>query len=105
MDVVASASIVVRDGKVLSNNQYVAELIQSVTGGDLFEIRTEQQYPADHDPLVDQAEVEQAENARPAPSVQIETPDQYNTILLGYPNWWGDMPMLLYTFLESYDSS
>ena len=52
---------------------------------------------------MDQAAEEQDENARPELATQIENPDQYDTILLGYPNWWGDMPMPLYTFLEEYD--
>lgn len=85
VDAVASASIVVHDGEVLGSNQFVAELIQSAIGGDLFEIRTEQQYPLDHEPLVDQADEEQAENARPALSVLLEHPEQYDTILLGFP--------------------
>lgn len=53
----------------------------------------------------DQAAEEQDEEARPELAAQIENPDQYDTILLGYPNWWGDMPMPLYTFLEEYDFS
>ena len=48
---------------------------------------------------------EQEADARPALATQIENLGQYDTIFLGYPNWWGDMPQALYTFLESYDLS
>src|SRR5699024_809705 len=48
---------------------------------------------------------EQDEEARPQLASQLENADQCDTILLGYPNWWGDMPMPLYTFLEEYDFS
>ena len=105
VDAVAGASIVVRDGQVMGNVEYMAHIIQETVGGDLFRIETVQQYPLDHDPLVDQAAQEQEEEARPELSTHIENLDQYDTILLGYPNWWGDLPMPLYTFLETYDLS
>lgn len=105
IDANAGASIVVRDGQVMGNLEYMAEVIQHTIGGDLFRIETVEEYPLDHDPLVDQAAQEQDEEARPELSTQIENLDQYDTILLGYPNWWGDMPMPLYTFLEGYDFS
>lgn len=95
----------VRDGQVMGNLEYMANVIQQTIGGDLFRIETVEEYPLDHEPLVDQAAEEQDEEARPELSTQIENPDQYDTILLGYPNWWGDMPMALYTFLEEYDFS
>ena len=69
----------------------------------MFRIETVDPYPLDHDPLVDQAADEQDENARPLLASHIENLDQYETILLGYPNWWGDLPMPLYSFLEEYD--
>ena len=103
VDAVAGASVVVRDGEKLGNTQYVAQLIQETIGGDLFRIETVQQYPLDHDPLVDQASDEKAERARPELSTHIDNLEQYDTVLLGYPNWWGDLPMPLYSFLEWYD--
>ena len=105
IDANAGASIVVRDGQVMGNLEYMANVIQQTIGGDLFRIETVEEYPLDHEPLVDQAAEEQDEEARSELSTQIENPDQYDTILLGYPNWWGDMPMALYTFLEEYDFS
>ena len=105
VDAVASASIVVSDGEKLGNTQYVAELIQDAIGGDLFRIETVAPYPLDHEPLVDQASEEKAEAVRPELSTQVEDFEQYDIILLGYPNWWADLPMPVYSFLESYDFS
>ena len=105
IDADAGASIVVKDDQVMGNLEYMAGIIGDVTGGDLFRIETVEEYPLDHEPLVDQAAEEQDEEARPELATQIEHLDQYDTILLGYPNWWGDLPMPLYTFLETYDFS
>lgn len=103
VDAVAGASIVVSEGEKLGNTEYVARLIQQAAGGELFRIETVQAYPLDHDPLVDQASEEKAASARPELSTHVEDMARYDTILLGYPNWWGDLPMPLYTFLEEYD--
>lgn len=105
VDAIAGASIVVDEGKIMGNVEYIASIIQDTVGGDLFQIETVEQYPLDHDPLVDQAAQEQGEDARPELSTYIENLEQYDTIFLGYPNWWGDMPQALYTFLEEYDFS
>ena len=105
VDAVAGASVVVRDGEVLGNTEYMASIIQQTVGGDLYRIETVEDYPLDHDALVDFAAEEQDAGARPELAGEIEDLDQYDTIFLGYPNWWGDMPMALYTFLESYDLS
>ena len=104
-DTVAGASRVSADGQVMGNNEYVAHLIQQQTGGDLFAIETEQEYPGTHDELLDFAYNEMTEVARPALASQIENLDSYDTIFLGYPNWNADLPMPLYTFLEEYDLS
>lgn len=103
VDVVAGASIVVRENEKLGNTEYVARLIQQAVGGDLFRIETVDAYPLDHDTLVDQAADEQDENKRPELSGHVEHFDQYETVILGYPNWWADLPMPVYTFLEEYD--
>ena len=104
-DAVTGASIVVEDGEVLGNVEFLATIIQDTVGGDLFQIETVQQYPLEHDALVDQAAQEQDENARPELATHIDDLGQYDTIFLGYPNWWGDLPMPLYTVLEEYDLS
>ena len=105
VDAIAGASIVVKDGEKLGNVQYIAQTIQETIGGDLFRIETVQEYPLDHETLVNQASDEQAADARPELASHIENPEQYDTIILGYPNWWGNMPQPLYTFLEEYDFS
>lgn len=105
VDAVAGASIVLNNEKVLGNTEYMAYAIQEAVGGDLFRIETVQQYPLEHEPLVEMADEEQNSNARPELLNRVENMEQYDTIFLGYPNWWGDMPMPLYTFLEEYDLS
>lgn len=105
VDSVAGASVVVRDGQALGNTEFMAGVIQNAVGGELFQIETVQQYPLEHEPLVDLAAEEQDAGARPELSSHIEDPSQYDVIFLGYPNWWGDMPQALYTFLEEYDFS
>lgn len=96
-------SAVVIDGKVLGNTEYVAQTIQERVGADIFRIEPENAYPTNHEELVDLASKEQEDEARPALKEKIENIDQYETIFLGYPNWWGDMPMILYSFLDETD--
>ena len=98
-------STVVVDGKVLGNTQHVARLIREMTGGDLFRIEPQRPYPADHRTLVDLAKDERSRNARPAISGKVGNMEAYDTVFIGYPNWWADMPMILYAFLEQYDLS
>lgn len=102
---VTGASRVVVDGTLYGNTQYLASLIQERTDGTLFAIETVQEYPGLHDPLVDQAAEEQDAGVRPELAAQVENLDDYDVIFLGYPNWWGDLPMPLYTFLETHDLS
>lgn len=104
-DAVASASIVVSNEEKMGNTEYVANVIQKATGGDLFEIKTEKEYPLDHEELVDYARREQSENARPKLTTAVDNFEQYDVIFIGYPNWWADMPMPVYSFLEAYDFS
>lgn len=98
-------SVVVIDGEVLGNTQYVASVITENTGADLFRIEPKTPYTANHTDLVDRAKEEQNTNARPELAVNVENLDQYDTVFIGYPNWWGDMPMILYTFFDSNDFS
>ncbi len=105
VDTVAGASRVAVNGEVLGNNEYIAQIIRRETGGDLFSIETVQDYPTTHAPLLEFAYNEKADNARPELATQIENPDSYDVIFLGFPNWNADLPMPLYTFLEEYDFS
>ena len=105
VDAVASASYSDVNGEAKGRMQALAEMIQDVTGGDLFSIRTEETYPADGGDLIDYASQEQSEDARPALTTHIENPDDYDIIFVGYPNWWADLPMPLYSFFDEYDFS
>ena len=98
-------STVVIDGETLGNTQYMAYVIQETVGADIFRIEPETPYPTDHDELVDLASEEQSNNARPAIKTRLKNFDTYENIFVGYPNWWGDMPMILYSFFDEYDFS
>lgn len=87
------------------NTESVANEIQAQTGADIFKIVPETPYTDDYETLLDIAQEEQAADARPAIRDTVENFDQYDVVYLGYPNWWGDMPMILYTFLDEYDFS
>ncbi len=102
-DVVARASIVVKNGEKMGNTEYVAGLVQETVGGDLFRIETKDAYLLEHDMLVDQAAEEQEKDLRPELSSHVEKFEQYDTVILAFPNWWGDLPMPVYSFLEEYD--
>lgn len=87
------------------NTHIIAEMIAEQTGGDLFQIQTVTPYPEDYQECTDVAQQELRDNARPELAATVENFEDYDTIFLGYPNWWGDMPMAVYTFMESYDFS
>lgn len=87
------------------NTENVAKSVQSQTDSDIFEIVPATSYSDDYDTVLDVAQEEQKENARPAISGSIENIDQYDVVYVGFPNWWGDMPMILYTFFDTYDLS
>ena len=88
------------------NTAIIADMIAAETGADTFEILPkEDNYPTTYSELTDYAKDEQNNNARPAIKDTVENFDQYDTIYFGYPIWWGDLPMICYTFLESYDFS
>ena len=78
-------------------------MIQAETGGQLFEIAPATPYTEDYDQLLDVAQQEQGDNARPELAGEVENWDSYSTVFVGYPDWWSDAPMLIYSFLESYD--
>lgn len=84
------------------NTAIVAKMIAAKTGSDTFEIIPEKDYPASYKSCTDVAKTEQKQNARPAYKGDVDT-SGYDTIYLGYPIWWGDMPMVVYTFLEKHD--
>lgn len=87
------------------NTGIIAHMIAEQTGADLFEIKPETPYPTIYQEILDVSRQEMADNVRPAITDTVENMDAYDTIFIGYPNWWGDMPMIFYNFLESYDLS
>lgn len=103
VDAASGASRVVADGKLYGNTEYVARMIAEATGGDLFAIETEKKYPTPHKALIDEAKREAEAGERPRMTTRIQNLDEYDVIFVGYPNWWYDMPMVIYGFFEEYD--
>lgn len=87
------------------NVQQLAGWVQEETGGDLFSIRVTDPYPSDWDDCLARANEERGNNARPELEENVANLDQYDTVFLGYPNWWYGVPMALLTFLEQNDLS
>ena len=87
------------------NAKALARQIAGETGGDLFEIKTVKTYSEIYNECIADAREEQNNNARPALSGSVTNMAQYNTVFLCYPNWWGTLPMAVFTFLEAYDFS
>lgn len=85
------------------NTELLAEIISDETGGDLFEIVPVVPYPDGYEETMDIATKERIGNARPEIKNTIDNYEDYDVVFIGYPIWWGDMPMIMYTFLESYD--
>ncbi len=84
------------------NTAIVAEMISEETGADLFEVIPEDDhYPMTYSELTDVAKQEQNDNARPAYAKDVPDLSQYSTIFIGAPVWWGDWPMIMYTFFEN----
>ncbi len=84
----------------VGNTAVVAGKIQHLTGGDIFEIRTVKAYPADYHETTEVAKRELHEHARPELVGEVPDISGYDTIILGYPDWWGTMPMAVFTFIE-----
>ncbi|EIQ7148371.1 flavodoxin [Enterococcus faecalis] len=85
------------------NTKKLAEEIAQKTDSDLFEIVPIEEYPTDYDEVVDLAQVEKNSKVRPKLKSKIENIESYDTIYIGYPIWWSDMPMIIYSFLDEYD--
>ena len=87
----------------VGNTEAVARRLQALTGADLFQLEPMQPYSDDYNECIQQAQDDQRRDARPALKACPETLDPYDTIYLGYPNYWGTMPMCVFTFLERFD--
>ncbi|MFD6277214.1 flavodoxin [Streptomyces sp. NPDC060209] len=93
------------DGNVLGNTQYVAQIISRRTGAEVFRIETAEQLPLDHDTLEDLALEQQEAGARPKLKSPIRNLEDYDTVFVGYPIWWYELPMPMHTFFEGHDFS
>ena len=100
VDSVASPSVTAP-----GNVQQLAQWISERTGGDLFSIQVTEPYSSDWDACLERANQERAEDARPELTASVEQLEQYDTVFLGYPNWWYGVPMALLSFLEENDLS
>ena len=97
------------DGAILNlktgNTEVVAGMIRNLTSGYLFKIDPVEVYPDDYTEATEVAKKELRQDARPALKENLAHIDEFDTVILGYPNWWGTMPMAVRTFLESSDFS
>jgi flavodoxin len=89
----------------VGNTEVVAKMIRQMTGGELFHIESVNAYPADYTETTEVAKKELQTKARPKLTHRVEDIASYDLIFLGYPNWWGTMPMPVFTFLEEYNLS
>ena len=104
-DTSSQASIQLWEGEITGNTGLLAHMIDEEIEADLFSILTADAYPNNYDDTINQGREENQNDYRPELSSHIENLDQYDTIFLGYPNWWYDLPMSIYSFLEEYDLS
>lgn len=105
VDASTGASRMVVDGKLYGTTHYVATIFAEATGGDLHEIKTVHQYPDNRKALLDYARKEAENKTYPALASKLTNLSNYDVIYIGYPNWYYDMPMPIYTFLQQYDLS
>lgn len=87
----------------VGNTEVAAGIIQELTDAKIFKIEQMQPYSRDYNECIAQAQADQKRNARPDLKSYLETIEDYDTIYLGFPNYWGTMPMAVFTFLEHYD--
>lgn len=103
VDAVTSASRVMVNGGLYGSVQYVATVIGEATGGDMIRIQTAQPYPGNFDDLAEQADGERQNNIHPALATEIDSFDDYDVIFVGYPIWWYQMPMAMYSFFDKFN--
>ena len=103
IDADSSASIRIDGNGLMGNAGQIAAWIAEEAGCETMEILTEEAYPADYNETVNQAKQEQNDGFRPLLKADEKAVEDYDTIYLVFPNWWGDLPMPVYTFLEAHD--
>ena len=90
---------VIEEGNTAKMGRIIAEQMNA----DTFELVPVVEYPTDYDSCLDVATEEQRTDARPEYVDEIENWEQYDTVFIGYPIWWGEIPNIVYTFMEAYD--
>lgn len=103
VDGFSGASVLQKYTPETGSTQFVAQLIQKQTDGDLYRIETATPYPRQHDALLRFAEKEQQTSARPSLKTPLPDLSDYDTIYVGYPIWWYTMPMVIYSLFEQND--
>lgn len=94
----------IKDLKV-GNTEIASDIIKELCGADIFKIEQEKPYSKKYNDCINEAKADRRANARPKLKSNLESIDDYDTIYLGFPNYWGTMPMAVFTFLESFDFS
>lgn len=89
----------------VGNTERAAKMLGQITGADIFKIEPVKAYAKDYNTCIEEARADQQNQARPELKQYLNNIDEYDTIYLGYPNYWGTMPMAVFTFLERYDFS
>ena len=89
----------------VGNTEIVSGILRELTGADTFKIEMAEPYSPVYMTCIDQAKKDLREQARPELKAYLDSIDEYDTIILGYPNYWGTMPMAVASFLERYDFS
>ncbi|MCH4166624.1 MAG: NAD(P)H-dependent oxidoreductase [Megasphaera sp.] len=103
VDASARASRQVENGKLVGNTGLMSEWIAQETKGDTYSIKTVQPYPSDYDETVKVGKDEAEKGTKPELQEQPLDLSKYDVIFVGYPNWWGDMPMAMYSFFDTHD--
>ena len=103
VDTTTHASVKPINGEYKGDTEIIAEWIQHEIGGDLFSIQTVNPYSADYNESVDQGGIEKRKNVHPPLTTRVQNMADYDIVFLGYPMWWRDVPMAVYTFLDTYD--
>lgn len=98
-----SAKILIAYYSRTGNTRELANQIHQRVGGDLFEVRTVHSYPKEYRATTDQAKREQEANFRPQLTADVQNMGSYDVVFIGYPNWWGTLPMAFFTFFEKYN--
>ncbi|MDD6085820.1 MAG: flavodoxin [Oscillospiraceae bacterium] len=104
-DASSSASRVIVNDKLYGSVEYMAKVIEENTGADMFEIKPAESYGDDFNTVADKALSDQQNNILPLLKNHIDNLDKYDTIFIGYPIWWYDMPQIMYSFFNEYDFS